>query len=91
MDFMSTTHFFLLLRGAGRWRRAAQEIHLTAGGASAKAAGKPRRQRIDAARRAGLENHGAAGLGHAQGLFARPWDEGVPCALSAGQGRLRVA
>ena len=37
---MSTTHFFLLLRGAGRWRRAAQEIHSTAGGARAKAAGK---------------------------------------------------
>ena len=37
---MSTTHFFLPLRGAGRWRRAAQEIHLTAGGARAKAAGK---------------------------------------------------
>ena len=40
MGFMSTTHFFLPLRGAGRWRRAAQEIHLTAGGARAKAAGK---------------------------------------------------
>ena len=50
---------------------APQEIHLTAGGARAKAAGKPRRRRIDAARRAGPANHGAAGLGHAQGLFAR--------------------
>ena len=62
---MSTTHFFLPLRGAGRWRRAAQEIHLTAGGARAKAAGKPRWRRIDAARRAGSENHGAGccGLG----------------------------
>ena len=40
MGFMSTTHFFLPLRGAGRWRRAAQEIHSTAGGARAKAAGK---------------------------------------------------
>ena len=36
----------------------------------AKAAGKPRRRRIDAARRAGPENQGAAGLVHAQGLFA---------------------
>ena len=44
---------------------------MTAGGARAKAAGKPRRRRIDAARRAGPKNHGAAGLGHAQGLFAR--------------------
>jgi hypothetical protein len=58
-------------RGSGRRRHAAQEIHLTAGGARAKAAGKPLRRRIDAARRAGPENHGAAGLGHAQGLFAR--------------------
>ena len=57
--------------GSGRWRHAAQEIHLTAGGARAKVAGKPLRRRIDAARRAGPENHGAAGLGHAQGLFAR--------------------
>ena len=65
MGFMSTTHFFLPLRGAGRWRRAAQEIHLTAGGARAKAVGRPRRRRIDAARRAGSENHGAGccGLG----------------------------
>ena len=32
----------------------------------AKAAGQPYRRRINAIRRAGLENHGAAGLGHAR-------------------------
>ncbi len=69
---MSTTHFFLPLRGAGRWRRAAQEIHLTAGGARTKAAGKPRRRRIDAARRAGSENHGAAGLAHSGIVRSQP-------------------
>ena len=42
MGFMSTTHFFLPLRGAGRWRRAAQEIHSTAGGARAKSRWKSR-------------------------------------------------
>ena len=46
---------------------------MTAGGARAKATGKPRRRRIDAARRAGPANHGAAGSGHAQGLFARSY------------------